>query len=249
MKPHKSAFSRVGCLQNRQEVWLEGLELYFYRLLIFSDLEVSPAHKGSACLLQSLAGVVQERWPSVVDPSPRALGPPCPTQRCHPLFCPWLASGAPALLFDVAGGADSGQMATSPLQPIQLPAEAWLSRAQAPGAMRGQQPSCLGKKGQTATLPMGLGSQVGGCGASRGCSGQQCALSSDRGRSSSPQALLLRPRPQQPRSRLEDREPQGGRRLTKGHSHGPTFCFTLPAPAWGRHLLQEARSEFLAPSW
>lgn len=34
-------------MQNSQEVWLKGLELYFYLLLILSDLAgVSLAHKG-----------------------------------------------------------------------------------------------------------------------------------------------------------------------------------------------------------
>lgn len=81
------AFSRAGYLQNSQEVWLKGLELYFYLLLIFSNLaEVSLAHEGCACLLRRIAGVIGRGGLAWGTQVPKHYCQPDPSQRLD--LCP-----------------------------------------------------------------------------------------------------------------------------------------------------------------
>lgn len=220
------AFSRAGYLQNSQEVWLKGLELYFYLLLIFSNLaEVSLAHEGCACLLRRIAGVIGRGGLAWGTQVPKHYCQPDPSQRLDlcppppPIHPPWDFSFASALLYSVARGAD---LAASPLQPVHLPTEAWLSSTQVPRARRSPAALLPGEKGTDIhTLPRcrrawawSSGREAlapaGGAPGTRVLCPQRCGLPL-RPPLISLKASLLRPRPQLHRSHREDQRVTGKR--------------------------------------
>lgn len=104
-------------------------------------------------------GIIWERGSSGVDPGSQALSPTPPVTEelisapRHPHPPVGLAgSDASAPLYNVAGGAGSGQAATSPLQPVRLPADAWLGSAPGSGGQTEpcRPPTCRNGNGRAS---------------------------------------------------------------------------------------------------
>lgn len=191
-------------MQNSQEVWLKGPGLYFYLLLLLSNLaEVSLAHEGS--ILQSLDGVVWGRWSSLGAPCSEVLSLTLPHRGTH--LCPPPPRPCD---FGVGSGQRLMPLPCFPAWPEELtrplPRCSWFIRQQRPGSAEhlhapgswGQTEPCR-KEGRTLLREEGPRARIP-CGSLRRLQGalRAAVCSIPRGQSSSLNALLLTAPPPPP---------------------------------------------------